>query len=284
MSPKKQYQKRLPAILPPPPRRPPELESRPLLDRPVPGPTPEAAPEPVRRPPPADDDARPTTDPGRPSGRAVLVWAVAIALVVGALVTGVVLLRPAADDPVGEPTTADASVRGWPTAGTSRTVTDVRRDGVLEVTQRIHTLEPIGDLELSLPAIPGADAVAVSAVEVLADDHPGSGPTVISSGRATYFFAPATRVLVRYQMSGAVELSTSAAQRGLASTTALEVSVSQERDTRVVRASTVLSLACVRRGRVAALPCGEEVSDRKWRVELTGGRAGARVLASVTVS
>ncbi|MCW2736424.1 hypothetical protein [Nocardioides sp.] len=277
MTPKKQYQKRLPTIIPPAPRRAPEQESRPAEPAP---PATSASTPPV---PPAPAPLRPAADePGHRSVRAVAVLGVALAVLVGALGAAVVVWRTG-DDPPGNPT-ASTPLRGFPAPGASRTLTEVRPDGVLEVTQWIHTAEPIGDLDLFLPDMPQSDSVAVSDVEVVADDRPGSGPAVINFSRASYFFASATHILVRYRMSGAVELSTSAPGRGLALTTALEVSAPRERDTRVVESRAVLSLACVAGVKDTVTPCGVPVTDRQWRVELTGDEVGFRVLASVTVS
>jgi len=240
----------------------------------------------VTEQPPAPADAPPVQRPAAGEDRrslpAAVAWGGAIAALVVALGAGVVVWRTS-DDP-SDRTGAPEFVQGWPAAGASRTVTEVAPDGVLEVTQRIHTTEPIGDLDLLLPEAPQASPVAVSDITVTADGRPGSGPSTLTFTRASYVFADATRILVRYRLSGAVELSASAAGRGLATTTALEVSAPQERDTRVVRAHAVLSLACARRVGVAAVPCGEEIDDRQWQVELTGDEVSTRVLAAVTVS
>ena len=83
-------------------------------------------------------------------------------------------------------------------------------------------------------------------------------------------------------MSGAVEPSSSADGRGLATTTSLDVTATQARDVRVVRSQQVLSLACAEPDE-QPVPCGRSGGDDEWRVELDATDAGSRVLAVLTV-
>ena len=211
------------------------------------------------------------------------------------------------------PSAAGRVSAGWPEAGSSRTVTVVGPDGVLEVTHWIHADAPLAELEVSLPAPPGAapgaepgieageDAreeardetadgsvfggLGASGVEVRADGQQVRGPETIDASRASYVFAPATRITIRYRLTGAVQLSSSAPGRGLLTTTSLDVSARQPRDLRVVRSEAVLSLACAARGAdpVSAQPCGEPDGETQWSVELEGAEAGGGVRAAVTV-
>jgi hypothetical protein len=187
------------------------------------------------------------------------------------------------DDPAPPPAAEAPVGGGWPAAGASRTVTVVRADGALEVTQRIHADEPLDQLELSLPDPDGDGTVRATQVEVVADGAPASGPEDITFTRSTYVFPEATRILVRYRLLGAVERSTSAAGRGLVTTTSLDVSTPQAEDTRVVRSEAVLSMACARSAAAELAPCGEADDDGQWTVRLSDPQPGARVVAAVTV-
>jgi hypothetical protein len=179
------------------------------------------------------------------------------------------------------PPAASLPVEGWPIAGESRAVSEVMPGGDVEVTHWIHAEDPIDELSLTLPETDSA-YVSATDVEVIADGRAGSGPATVARGGATYTFAQAERVLVRYRMSGAVELSSSAAGRGLVTTTSLDITAAQAHDIRVVRSTEVLSLACAA-PEEQPVPCGDSVGDDLWRVELTGSDVGSRVLAVVTV-
>ncbi|NUS40096.1 MAG: hypothetical protein HOP97_00490 [Terrabacter sp.] len=203
------------------------------------------------------------------------------AALVGVIAGGVVAWQVVGPGDSSPSPAASLPIDGWPIAGESRAVTEVLPGGELEVTHWIHADEPVGELGLALPDLDGAD-VAATEVEVTADGRPATGPTTVTRSGATYTFDDATRVQVRYRMSGAVELSSSADARGLASTTSLVVTAPQARDVRVVRSQEVLSLACARPDE-QPVPCGRSEGDDQWRVELTGTDAGSRVLAVVTV-
>lgn len=171
----------------------------------------------------------------------------------------------------------------WPRRGTSRTVTSVRADGSVDVTHRIHTREPIDELDLSLPDALSSSTVEATAVEVVADGRRAPGPDSITFTQASYAFADATRILVRYRLVGAVERTSSASGRGRVTTTALTVSATPPDDVRVVRSASVLSLTCARSASADPSPCGEPDGEGQWTVRLTDADPGARVVASVTV-
>ena len=203
------------------------------------------------------------------------------AALVGVLAGGAVAWQVVGpDEPSGSPA-ASVPVDGWPIAGESRAVTEVLPGGELEVTHWIHAEDPIDELRLSLPELDGAE-VSATDVEVTGDGRAASGPATVARSGATYAFTDATRIQVRYRMSGAVELSSSADGRGLATTTSLDVTATQARDVRVVRSQEVLSLACAKPDE-QPVPCGTSEGDDQWRVELAGTGAGSRVLAVVTV-
>lgn len=176
---------------------------------------------------------------------------------------------------------ASLPIDGWPIAAESRAVTEVLPGGDLQVTHWIHAEDPIDELSLTLPELDGADLSATD-VEVTADGRAAAGPATVAPSGTTYSFADATRIQVRYRMAGAVQLSSSADGRGLATTTSLDVTATQARDVRVVRSQEVLSLACAEPDQ-QAVPCGQSEGDDQWRVELAGPDAGSRVLAVVTV-
>lgn len=290
MSNKRRYKNRLPAVLPPAPRTPTGQQIS--LRAPSRPPEQPRAPR-VATPPPAPPgpriEAKASAHAHGPLRLPVMAALVAslVALVAG----GVVVWRLGVPE---DRVDAGSAMYGWPKAGESRTVTQVHPGGALEVTHWIHASEPLDKLELELPEAADSGTIEASAFEVLADGRRAYGPDEWtyqgpladrSAVRPTFFFDRATRIHVRYQLSGAVELSTSAVGRGLATTTALDVSAIQPTDTRVVRSQAVLSLACAAPAAAAAPPepCGESDSDRQWRVQLTGQDAGARVVASVTV-
>jgi hypothetical protein len=230
-------------------------------------------PAPVVPPPP--DPAPQRSEPH--TRRTVALVAAAL---VGVLAGGVVawqLVGP--DEP--SPPAASLPIDGWPIAGESRAVTEVLPGGDLEVTHWIHAERPLDELELTLPELDGA-RVTADRVEVTADGRPAPGPGVVMPSGATYTFSDASRIQVRYRMSGAVQLSSSADGRGLATTTSLDVTATQARDVRVVRSQEVLSLACAESGE-QPVPCGRAETDDQWRVELDETDAGSRVLAVVTV-
>jgi len=203
------------------------------------------------------------------------------AALVGVVAGGVVAWQVVGPGQQSGTPTASLPIDGWPIAAESRAVTEVLPGGDLAVTHWIHAEDPIGELSLTLPELDGAE-VSATGVEVTADGRAASGPATVAPSGATYTFADATRIQVRYRMTGAVELSSSADGRGLATTTSLDVSATQARDVRVVRSQEVLSLACADPG-AQPLPCGVSEGDDQWRVELAGADAGNRVLAVVTV-
>lgn len=289
MSRKKGYKKHLPAVLPPPVRPPiPRQASESAPAPPVPPAVvaPRAALPAETRPasPPAPAPRVPTPTPSPLRGRVLRVAALILVVLLG-VGGGAFAIWSMTDDAEGPPASSPpAEVAGQPEAGASRTVTDVRADGTVEVTHEIHTLQPIGRLTLSLPKAVKASGVEATDIEVVADGSSSFGPEALERGRASYLFSSSTEILVRYRLLNAVERSTSAAGRGLVTTTALTVSATQPSDLRIVRSAAVLSLACSRPQEQSLMPCGESEGDGQWRVRLGAEDAGSRVVASVTVA
>lgn len=240
--------------------------------------TPVVSPARVRVP---ETGALQAAKPSPPAGRVKVL--LSAALLLGLLVGAAAAWRILAEEPAHWSAGAPSSGT-WPEAGASRAVTQVRPDGVLEVTHWIHAADPLHEIALVLPHRPQGRSLKVSTVEVVADDLRASGPAEPSFGVASYVFVDATHIRVRYELSGAVEMSTSAPGRGLVTTTALEVSPIQHRDIRVVRSAAVLALACAPSPRAALEPCGESRAYDEWMVQLSERDAGARIVAVVTVS
>lgn len=248
-------------------------------------PAPAAAPPRATAPPPSLSPT-PTPPPPPPppsSSRTRAVAIAAVVLLVGVGVGGLATWWLTRDDPAArQPPPVQAATGGWPPAGTSRTVTEVRADGTLRVTHRIHTTTPIDALDIALPETPSTEPVEATAVEVVADGRAAVGPDRVTFTRASYVFDDATTILVRYRLDGVVERSGSAQDRGLVTTTALDVSATQPDDIRVVRSASVLSLACATTT-TALAPCGEQDRGGQWTVRLGADDAGGRVVAAVTV-
>lgn len=365
MTPKKPYQKRLPKMPPPAPRRAPKQEAVrprpspprarrtlpavPPPDRPQAAPPPrelpdrpsDAAPGRTVEPPQPSPDATPdsrssltgltglpaakaaeSASPAAPWARAVPPWSrsasrptpgapppgprrrtdppsrrtlwLVAAGVVGVL-AGAVLTRylwqPGTQDQQSVvPPAASVPLDAWPPAGEARTVTVINPNASLDVTHWISAERPIEQITLTLP--PGASAdpsqvVRASDLAVSVDDRSVAGPDSINREAVSYFLPDeATHVQVRYQLTGVVRRSASVEGRGLATATAVEMSTTPRRETRVVRAQGVLSLACEQQDAPsrAPIPCGTPDSDNQWSVDLEGPDVGARVLASVTLS
>jgi hypothetical protein len=302
VSKKKQYKNQLPAALPPKPRPGPAQEpAAPLLPTQASEPELEQVREAIRQlvndldgeldttPRPARPATVPAAAPAPSTERdraSVLkvVGLVLLVLVSAGLGGGAVawLLGGAEPAQVGDPAPVTLPP-GWPEAGASRTLTKVRADGVLLVTHWIHTEKPLDQLDVSLPESGEGTAVEATNVEVTADGEAASGPSEITFSRASYVFDPATMIRVTYELDGAVERSSSAAGRGLATTTALDVSATQPRDVRVIRSAQVLSLSCAATAATELAPCGTSEGAGEWKVQLTGTDAGSRVVAAVTV-
>jgi len=211
--------------------------------------------------------------------------------ILGLVVGGIVawqLVEP--DQPSSIPPSVSNRVGGWPPVGESRTVTLIHPDGSMDVSHWISSERPLDQIILTLPpesTDAAAPDVEASRVAVSADARRAAGPESISRDRASYFFpVEATHLRVRYRLTGAVQRSTSAEGRGLATATTLEVSTTPRRETRVVRSLAVLSLACTQPDEPtrAPVPCGEPNSNSQWTVDLEGADVGARVLASITLS
>lgn len=282
---KKGYQKRLPKVLP-------DAGPRPVVPAPrVPAPrasaegtaegtavvAPEA--EPIE---PDEHHARASADRHRWSTG----WIVAVVLG-GSALCGIAafllvggLLHSESDRPAGgtnasSPTEPDSS----------SVVSTVLPNGDVVVRQRIRAIRPIRLLRLELPPAAGGEGVSATQVEVVADGNTAFGRSTITDASATYIFAPATDVRIRYRLTGVVQLSESAPGRALAVATTLGVRYAPRvaRETRVVHAAEVLMLACGRSPDEPPVPCGEPDGDGRWRVELTGQRVDDRVVAQLTL-
>lgn len=283
MSPKRPYQKRLPTVLPPvrlpAPRTAPELESLP----PEPASTPPSAspsappPEPPQPPPPPQGEVpRPARD------RRVVVTLAALAwLVGGAVLVAALTLR---DSPSGT-AAADPPEPPRPlVAGEAYVDTQVLPTGDLLVRHWIRTRSPIGSLVLTRPD--GADDLSAEDVEVVAGGSSADGPARVGADPATYSFGAATDVLLTYRVLGAVEVSDSAAGRGLVLATTLETAYEPgaTRETRVVRGPEVLSLACSPGPDRPPVPCGRADGTEQWQVDLDRDEAvSTRLLAQVNL-
>ena len=145
------------------------------------------------------------------------------------------------------------------------------------MSQWIRVGEPIEELRLALPDVPGT-GLSVDRVVVVAEGRV-NGPARISARGTTYTFSPTKVVQVSYRMRGAVTRSNDDG-RALVVATNLDVtySVQSERETRVVRAAEVLTLACARTATTAPVPCGTADDREQWRVELQASRARDHVV------
>lgn len=169
--------------------------------------------------------------------------------------------------------------------GESFAETSVTDSGDLIVTQWIHADDPLQQVELALPQVPGGAPLAADQVVVTADGDPVSGPTEISARPASYVLRDARLVQIDYRLVGAIERSASVEGRALAVATTLDVRYAPRpvRETRVVQAPEVLSLACTSSGQAAPAPCGASQRANQWSVELTGVGVRDRVIAQVTL-
>jgi hypothetical protein len=188
---------------------------------------------------------------------------------------------PAADTTAALPIARLANVPAAAPALGAYAESVVRRNGTVEVRQWIRSEQPIQRLVLALPRVPGHVNVAAADVLVIADGQPVDGPSSITGDPATYELGAARDVRVAYVVTGAVELSNSAAGRALAAATSVDVTPRPPTDVRVVRAPQVLNLACSPSVAVVPVPCGRRLSADAWGVELTGDEGAGRVVAQV---
>lgn len=279
---KKGYQKQLPTV-------PPAASPRPAV--PAPRVSAEAEPiapvvEPVQTFYHDENDETYPLQPAERRSPSTTGTVVALALVGLALlcIANFLLVRSLLDNGPDRPAgVGDASTRTRPDV--SYVVSEVLPNGSVVVRQRIRAVQPVELLRLVLPLATGAEGVSASQVDVVADGVAILGPETITDGFASFSFAPATDVRVSYRLTGAVKLSESVPGRALAVVTSLDVRYGPrvERETRVVRASEVLMLACSRSPEETPVPCGEPDGDGRWRVDLTGQRVDDRVVAQLTL-
>jgi len=193
-------------------------------------------------------------------------------------------------DRPAEPGPVSAAASGAPQVlapNESYVETRVLASGDVVVRQWIRADAPLDRLRLALPEVQGTADLSATEVEVLADGAVVAGPATMTGGGdgATYTFAETADVQLSYVLAGAVERSDSAAGRALALATTLDVRYSPqtERETRIVHAPEVLSLACSASPEAPTAPCGQADGLDRWRVELTGPRVVDRVVAQITL-
>ncbi len=137
-----------------------------------------------------------------------------------------------------------------------------------------------------MPPAPGLTAGTVRASHVLLSGSSGSVRTPSSVGAAaaeTYRFSATHAVHLSYDLSGAVERSSSSTGRALARVVALDVSYPGRRgpSTTSVVGARVLTLACsAPRAGAVPRPCGEPDAS-SWTVQLDGPNRSDRVLAQL---
>lgn len=280
---KKSYQKRLPTVLPPPlpaPRRSPEAHD---VARPLP---PADAPLALPRTPTAPSALEPPVRrrPSRTTTAKIVVVVLASVAAVGLLVS--TFVRDPDDRPA-PPTSADAEVsrKVFLAPDEAYLESAVLAGGEVVVRHWIRPASPIRKIRLRLPQIERASELSAIRVQVYAGGRLVAGPNRVTDRGATYAFDPTTRVRLSYQLTGAVERSSSADGRALVLATNLDVRYATpvKRDTRVVSAAEVLSLACSAPPPGAPAPCGSASSPDRWEVELTGPDVADTVIAAVTL-
>ncbi len=165
----------------------------------------------------------------------------------------------------------------------------VQADGTVQVRQWIRTSGTLSRISLSAPdpdsraGGPGASKVVVAGDGLVVSRR----ATVDTVDRSFYFSSPAQLVYLSYELSGAVQRSSSAAGRALAQLTALKVDYRSEQAPTVVRviAPDVLSLACTpttNAGTGSPRPCGEP-GQGSWQVVLEGADRNDSVSAQVNL-
>ena len=288
MSPKKQYQKRLPTVLPPTPPRP-----RTSAERTDPTPT----PVPVRRVPTVRSTVRvvprPAPRPQKTRRSLRLPWRPALLAVLGlaVLVAGALLVRSLVavgeEEPAARSTTTPEAA-GAPRAlaqGESYVESEVLADGDVMVHQWINADRPLQRIRLVLPDVPSQEPLSALDVRVSAGGTVVDGPRRIAGDGATFTFFPTSDVQVQYTLRGAVDRSASTPGRALAVATTLDLEYAPRSgsETRVVRSPGVVrTLACASSPEESPSPCG--VADgRQWQVDLDGERVTDRVVAQVDV-
>jgi hypothetical protein len=230
-------------------------------------------------PPPASQVRLPPRSASRPPGALVAVVLLVPFLVATIGLSLAVVTGLSGSDPRdGSP----ASGPGGASPG-SYVEARVQPGGDIVVRQQISTEEPVRELVISVPELAPGASVGGTRVRVLAQGVPVAGPARIQRAGATYVFAPSTDLVVTYRVVGALHLSDSVPGRALAVTTTLDVSYAgrPERETRVVAAPEVLSLACVGSVQETPEPCGTAQGPGRWQVELVGEDVTDRVIAQL---
>ncbi|RYB93842.1 hypothetical protein EUA93_05390 [Nocardioides oleivorans] len=165
--------------------------------------------------------------------------------------------------------------------------TNVLEGGDLRVTHWISTTTPVDEVTLGWPRSPdlaepdhAIDDVVVAADGVRLDVDlrtDTSAATAITATESLY---------VQYVLPGAVDRTGSAAGRGLATVTALDVGLGGRSLARMqaFAAGDVLTLACLADGaRAVPQPCGARVGDT-WQVESPADDRPVTVIAQLDLS
>jgi hypothetical protein len=188
------------------------------------------------------------------------------------------------------PTRSDAHVAPVPLPpGTAFVRSRVLPSGDLQVTHWIHVRHAVASLTLRTPPVLGVarGSVTVSHLVLATDGTPYPVASIDTShrGSETFRFATATRVYLRYRLSGAVQPA-GQDHRALARLTSLEVTTDStlSRTTQTVVGARVLALACSPPS-LAALPepCGVD-SGGSWHVALGRAESHERVMAQLDLS
>ncbi len=166
--------------------------------------------------------------------------------------------------------------------------TVVLEDDSLVVTHWISTVLPMDQLALAIPTSPGLDDQLVDVTElvVAADGVAVDAPSPSGSAEGVGVLPAARQLYVRYQLSGVLQRSTSAAGRALATVTSLDVGVggSALARTQAFPGAKVLTLACLDGGpRSIPTPCGS-FEEGTWSVRSEPDDAPDTVIAQFDLS
>ncbi len=180
--------------------------------------------------------------------------------------------RPTPQSPgePSEPTTLHAPAQVRPDSAYTRlTVTGT---GDLQVEQWIRSTAAVSGLTVTTPSGPllAPGNVRATDLQVMADGAVVQGPAEVVDDSATYPFAGARLIRLRYLLSGVLELSSTASGRALARVTSLDLSYEPESSRSVIafRGARLLSLACVADGDDdPPIACGVQGEDG-WTVDV----------------
>ncbi|MGI9156581.1 MAG: hypothetical protein ACR2FG_08090 [Marmoricola sp.] len=240
--------------------------------------------------------AAPARAPRRRAALAALVLS-GLALVAVALLA----LLPLRHSGVSDPASSQASGTGTTSPLASLPIgvsipadgsyirTRVLASGDLHVDQWIRSGSALSSITLSVPRVPGlaAGAMQTSHISVTGSRGPGQGPSSVGAAAQTYRLDGTGAVHLSYDVSGAVERSSSVQGRALARVTGLDVRYASQRgpSTASVQGAKVLVLACSPpRADAVPRPCGAPgpaASPDAWTVQLDGAHRNDRVMAQL---